>query len=191
MQLGGTYYTQAELKKFGFKALGCDIRIHSRASIYGAENISLGSHIRIDDFSVIVAGGLLEIGSYVSIHNFCYLAGKYGIKLDDFVTLAPGVKIFSSGDDYLGSYLTGVTVPIQLSRGIKGKVILQKHVIIGARSVILPDCILGDGVSVGAMSLVKSDLRPWGIYAGIPVERIGRRGKKLLKYVHRIKKYES
>lgn len=182
MILGGRYYTEKELKKCGFKSLGINVKIHNRASIYGAENITIGSNVRIDDFAVIIAKGTLQIGNFVSIHNYCYLGCKYGIILNDFVTLAPGVKIFSSSDDYSGRFLTGPIISAGMVMGDdKGKVVLKKHVIIGAGSIILPHCILGEGVSVGALSLVKTNLEPWGLYAGIPVKKIRERKKDLLK----------
>ena len=181
MQLGGEYLTEKDLKDAGFRKLGTNVKIHTRASIYGAENISIGTNVRIDDFSIIIATGLVQIGNYVSIPCFCYLVGRYGITIEDFVTLAPGVKIFSSSDDYSGEKLTGPIVPRELTGGRGDKVTLKRHVIIGAGSVILPGCTIGEGCSVGALSLVVKNLEPWGIYAGIPVSRLKDRKKDLLK----------
>jgi galactoside O-acetyltransferase len=62
-------------------------------------------------------------------------------------------------------------------------VILKKHVVIGTGSTILPGVILGEGVSVGAMSLVNKNLDDWCIYVGNPVKLLGRRQKnKLLEF---------
>jgi galactoside O-acetyltransferase len=180
MQLGGKYLTGSDLTKAGFRRLGHHVKIHDRASIYGTENISLGNNVRIDDFTIIIATGPVEIGDYVSIPNFCFLGAKQGLVMEDFVTLAPGVKIFTSSDDYSGARLTGPIVPQQFTGGKAGKVHLRKHVIAGAGSVILPGCTLGEGCSIGALSLVVNDLEPWGVYAGIPVKRLKDRKKDLL-----------
>ncbi len=177
---GADCFTEADLKDSGFSHLGKNIKISSRASIYGIENISLGDYVRIDDFVVIIATGKLFIGNHVSIHNFCFLGAKYDMTLQDFVTLAPGVKIFTSSDDYSGEKLTGVTVDAKFTGGKKGHIILEKHVIIGSGTIILPDCIIGEGCSVGALSLVKESLNPWGIYGGIPVSRLKERKKDML-----------
>jgi len=185
--LAGFYYCSEQLREFGFKYVGKNVRIHSRASIYCPENIELGDNIRIDDYTVVVATGPLRVGSYVNITNFCYLGSREGIYLDDFVTLAPGVRIFSVSDDYLGHKLTNITVPPAYAGGDQGKVRLSKHVIVGTQSVILPGLNIGEGVSVGACSLVKSSLKPWGVYAGIPARRIKERVKDLLKYEKLIK----
>ena len=180
MNLGGAYFNEDELKRAGFKRLGRNVKVHNRASLYGVENISIGDNVRIDDFAVIVATGGVTIGSYVQIANLCYLGGRYGIDIDDFSTLAPGVKLFSASDDYSGETLTNPTVPIHFTGGDKGKVVLKKHVIIGAGSIVLPNCVLGEGCSVGALSVVKKSLDPWGVYAGIPVRRIKERKRELL-----------
>jgi acetyltransferase-like isoleucine patch superfamily enzyme len=180
MQLGGKYLTGSDLTRAGFRRLGNNVRIHDRASIYGTENISIGNDVRIDDFVIIIATGPVEIGNYVSIPNFCFLGAKHSLVMEDFVTLAPGVMVFTSSDDYSGARLTGPIVPRQFSGGKAGGVHIGKHVIAGAGSVILPGCTLGEGCSVGALSLVVNDLEPWGIYAGIPVRRIKDRRKDLL-----------
>ena len=182
MKLGGDYLTEKELKKYRFKKLGRNVKIHERASLYGTENISIGDNVRIDDYVVMVATGKIEIGSYVHISNFCFFGGAHGIVIGDFVGIAPHVMIFSSSDDYSGEKLVNpALVPKEMTGGKKGKVVLGKHVIIGAGSVILPNCTIGEGVAIGALSLVLSSLKPWGVYFGSPVRRLYERKKDLLK----------
>jgi dTDP-4-amino-4,6-dideoxy-D-glucose acyltransferase len=185
-QLGGTYFSESELSSYGFGRLGNNVKIHSRASIYGAENIFIGDNVRIDDFVVIIATGKLTIGNYVSIHNFCFIGSKYGVTIGNFATFAPGVKIFSASDDYEGEFLTGVAVPPQLTGGSHAPVQIDDHVLVGAGSIILPGCHVSEGCAIGALSLVKCDLMPWGIYAGIPVQRRKERKKDLLQLTHRL-----
>jgi galactoside O-acetyltransferase len=181
MDYGAHYLTEVALRKLKFRRVGKDIKISSRVSLYGTENISLDSHIRIDDFTVIVAAnGPLTIGNYVTIQDHCFLGCRNGIIMDDFSGLSPGVMIFSSSDDYLGRYMTGSVVPKHLAVTDSSKVTLGRHVVIGAGSIILPGCALGEGVAVGALSLVKTDLEPWGVYAGIPVKKLKIRSKRLL-----------
>jgi acetyltransferase-like isoleucine patch superfamily enzyme len=181
MNLGGRFLTEKDLKDVPFRKIGSNVKIHERASIYGVENISIGNNVRIDDFTLIVAvNGYIEIGSYVQICSHCFLGCNGGVVLDDFVVVSPGTRIFSACDDYSGKKLTGISVPREYTGGLLGKVMLKKHVIIGANSVILPCCSIGEGASIGALSLVNKDLDPWGMYAGVPVRRIKDRGKDLL-----------
>lgn len=185
--VGGRYLNSDELLAAGIRSVGRDVRVHERASIYGLENVSLGDFSRIDDFTVIVATGPVTIGRYCSVPNFCFLGGRYGIEFHDFVTLAPGVKIFTASDDYAGHMLTGPLVPRDLTGGTSGPVRLEKHVLVGTNSVILPGCTIGEGTSIGALSFVRTDLPAWGIYAGVPVRKLGPRRQDLLALEARVK----
>lgn len=184
--LCGNYLSEDELKKSGFAKLGKKVKIHSKASIYGLENIEIGDNVRIDDFSVIIATNKCIIGNHVCIHNFCFVGAKFGIIIGNFVTLAPGVKLFSASDDYTGDFLTGITVPSHLTGGTKGPVIIEDHVIIGAGSVVLPNCRIEQGVSIGALSLVKTNLSSWGIYGGIPARFLKNRKKGLIELANHV-----
>ena len=55
------------------------------------------------------------------------------------------------------------------------------HCIIGTGSTLLPGVTLGEGCSVGAMSLINKSLPAWGIYAGIPARLLRPRSRKLLE----------
>lgn len=176
------YYTEHDLAHFGFKRIGRNVRISSDARIYGAKNISIGDNVRIDDFAILAAvRGSIDIGNYVFIARGSHLSGALGIELRDFSSMAANTVIYSASDDYSGAALTAQVVPHEFTKYTGGKVVLGKHVIVGSASTIVGPAILGDGCSVGAMSLIVQDLDPWGIYAGIPARRIRERKKDLLK----------
>jgi len=59
---------------------------------------------------VIIATGGLRVGSRCSIHNFCFFGAKKGITIGDDRAFAPGVKVFSSSDDYFSDSGHGVFV---------------------------------------------------------------------------------
>lgn len=179
--LGGRYLTETDLKDRGIARLGTNVRVHETAILVDLERIEIGSNVRIDPYCVLsAAGGYLKIGSYIHIgsHNITVAGG--GVDLADFVNLSQGVRIYSVSDDYSGESLTSPMIPSQLSRRVSGPVKLGRHVIVGSGSVILPDLTVGDGCSVGALSLVNRSLSDWGIYAGIPVRRIKARSRRLL-----------
>ena len=79
------------------------------------------------------------------------------------VSRRPG--IFSSSDDYSGNSLTNPTVPDVFKSNKSLPVRLGRHSIVGANSIILPGSDIGDGVAVGALSLVNRNLDAWSIYA--------------------------
>ncbi len=176
------YYESEELRKFGFKRIGDNVKIAKNATIIGLNNISLGNNIRIDGNVVIVAhSGSLTLGNYIHIGGGCHLSCAGGITLADFSGLSQGVRIYSGTDDYTGKSLTNPTVPHKYLKVEIAPVILGKHVIVGSGSVILPGVTIGDGSCVGALSLVTKSLDEWGVYFGSPVKKLKDRSKDMLK----------
>jgi acetyltransferase-like isoleucine patch superfamily enzyme len=174
------YLTEAELKALGFKHLGRNVKISSLAAIYNPERISISDNVRVDDFCIL--SGLISIGSYCHITPGCLIAGGApGVFMDDFCTLAYGVKIFSQSDDYSGETMVNSLVPKKYKSEIFKAVHLARQTIIGAGSIIMPGADIAEGCSVGAMSLVVKPTEPWGIYFGIPATRRRERSKKLLE----------
>jgi acetyltransferase-like isoleucine patch superfamily enzyme len=174
------YYSEQELKMLGFKMIGKNVKISSKASIYDAGQIEIGDNSRIDDFCVI--SGKLKIGCYVHITPMCLVAGgEKGVEIKDFVALAYGVKVFSQTDDYSGETMTNSNIPKKYKNEYKKEVVIEKHSIVGAGSIILPGVQLGEGTSVGAMSLIRKSTEEWSIYVGNPAKKIKNRSKALLE----------
>jgi galactoside O-acetyltransferase len=174
------FLSTQELLQLGFKKIGKSILISDKASIYNPEMIEIGDYSRIDDFCVL--SGSIKIGRNVHIAVFCNIAGgEKGVILDDFSGLAYGCHVFSQSDDYSGKTMTNPTVSDIYKNEKKEAVILRRHSIIGACSVILPGIIVDEGTSVGAMSMVTKSTDPWSIYFGKPAKKIKNRSRELLK----------
>jgi len=179
--LKSTYLTEEDLKDYGFKSIGKNVRISSDVRIYGQENISIGNNVRIDDFTILSAvNGYINIGNYVFIARNSHLSGFYGIEMHDFSSMAANTVIYSASDDYSGDYLTAQAIPQKYTSHIGGPVVVGKHVIIGSSCTIMGPCNIGEGCSIGSMTFVQKELLPWGIYIGIPCKRFKERKKGLL-----------
>ena len=176
------YYNEHELKEAGFKALGHNVQIAKNCTIIGVENIEIGSNVRIDGYCTIVAtgNGWLKLGSHIHIGSYCLLSAGDGIRMDNFSGLSQGVRIYSKTDDYSGNHLTNPTVPPKYTGVTGGTVVLEKHVIIGSGTVILPNICIGEGTSVGALSLVTKSLKSWKVFFGNPAKPLKNRSKQLL-----------
>jgi acetyltransferase-like isoleucine patch superfamily enzyme len=169
------YWTEDELSKFGFCRVGTNVRVAKNCTIIGMQNISIGDNVRVDGPTVMSASsGYINIGSHVHVGGMAFLAGGGGIELGDFSGLSQGVRIYSTSDDYSGAALTNLNVKV-------APVNLGRHVIVGSGSVVLPGCSIGEGASVGALSLVTKSLGPWGVYFGTPARRLRARSRRLLK----------
>lgn len=169
------------IELMGFLSVGKSVQVSDRASFYGTARIALGDNVRIDDFCVISAGfGGIKIGNHVHIAVSTSLIGAGKITLHDFVNISSKVSIYSSNDDYSGAVMTGPTLPVEFTNIRTADVVLERHVIVGCGSVILPGVTLEEGVAVGALSLVSKNCRAFGIYAGIPARRRKDRKRDLL-----------
>lgn len=119
--------------------------------------------------------------------NFLYRT--CGAKIGKGVTFGLGAlidifypELISVGDDTLIGFNT-VLLGHELLQGEyrTGKVEIGKRVMVGANCTVLPGVRIGDGASIGAMSLVNRDIPAGQKWGGIPVARL--HGKKTRRRV--------
>ena len=160
-----SFYTEEELKGLGFRHIGNGVCISRKASIYGAQNISLGDHVRIDDFCIL--SGRIEIGSYVHVAAYTALyGGSDGIFIEDFANLSSRICVYSVSDDYSGQTMTNPMVPDEYK---------------AVKSAPVPGVDLKEGSAFGSFSFINRDPEPWSMNAGIPARKIKERSRNLLE----------
>ncbi len=180
-----TYYSEEELRRLGLREYGKEVYISRNCSIYNPDKIKLGSHIRIDDFTIL--SGNIEFYDYIHIAVYTSLfAGNSKIILDSYSGISSRTAIYAESDDYSGEFMTNPMVPEKYRRIQSGEVMIGKHVVIGTGSTILPGVSVGEGASVGAMSLINHNIEPWTINVGIPCRKVKERSRKLLEYEQRL-----
>ncbi|MFC3694291.1 acyltransferase [Chenggangzhangella methanolivorans] len=118
----------------------------------GVGDIVVGAHTTINSGNVLYTGHGIVIGSYCAIAANC--------------TFAPTNHEFKSRD---------ARIRDQGFRPSKGGIRIGDDVWIGANCVILDGADIGDGCVVGAGSIVRGVLEPYGVYVGIPLRRVGSR----------------
>lgn len=174
------YYTEQELDSFKFKYLGKNIKISKDAKIYEPENMSIDDNSRIDDFCIL--SGHITIGKYVHITPMCLIAGgEQGVIIEDYCTLAYGVKVFSQSDDYSGESMVNSLIPKKFKNELFSSVKIEKYAIIGTNSTIMPGVTVKEGCAIGAMTLVHKTTESWCVYVGSPAKKLKSRSKNLLK----------
>lgn len=176
------FYTEQELQKIGFKSVGKNVLISDKCSIYSPQNIEIGDNVRIDDFCILSPSTNLKIGNYVHIGCYASIIGAGEVIIEDFAGISGRVSIYSSNDDYTGLYMTNPMVPKEYTKVTHAPVIIKKHSIIGAGSVVLPNTIVNEGVSVGSLSLLNGEYEEYSVYTGVPAKKIRNRQKRFLKY---------
>lgn len=170
------FLDDGELAALGLAAVGKAARISRRAVFFGPGWISLGDYTRVDAFSILSAGPPgLRVGRNVHISAYAAILGRERVEIGDFATVSVRCTIFSSNDDYSGATMGNATVPARFRGAVDAPVSVQAHAMIGAGSILLPGVTVGESACVGAGSLVKVDVAPFDVVAGIPARRIGRR----------------
>ena len=173
-----SFYSEKELKTIGFKKFGTNVLISRHAIFYAPENITLKNNLRIDDYSIISAvNGSCVIGNFVHIGAFSYVQASGGVVIKDFSGLSQGCKVYSKSSDFVNE-LTNSTIPKKFIKSNVGKVVLGTNSDVGANTVILPGVTIGEGVALGANSLVLKTLNnKWSLYFGSPARFVRKRNK--------------
>lgn len=174
------FYGSDDLRQMGFGKVGAHVQVARSCTIVGLSNIVLGDHVRIDAMCSIIATGPVTFEGRNHIGAFCHLVGRGGLELGKYAGLSQRVSIYTASDDYGGGFLTNPTVPEKYTSCTVAPVRLGRHVIIGSGTVVLPGTDIGEGASVGALSLVTKSLDPWHVYSGIPARRLKARSRDLL-----------
>lgn len=166
------FFDPSKLKKKGKNVIiGKTVRIRY------PELVEIGDNVIIDDFSYISTA--LKIDDYVHISSGAKIIGGRDctVSFGSFSTLAPNVTLAAGSDDYTAGLATPLVNAKYKGNVEYGDIKIGNHCIVGAGSVILSGVTLKDGAAVGALTLVKSDLEAWTLYAGIPARSIKVRDK--------------
>lgn len=82
--------------------------------------------------------------------------------------------------------MTNPTVPAEYTGVTHAPVTLERHVIVGSGSVVLPGVTLEQGVAIGARSVIRNHRTAFGIYSGNPARRVSERKQDLLVLAERL-----
>ena len=167
-------------KLSSLKHLGQNSIVGRTVRIRYPELVSIGDNCIIDDFTYISTSLTLDGNGHIAAG--CQLIGgpNCTVSLGRFSTLAPNVVLAAGSDDYVAGIATPM-VPHEFKGNCEyGDIRIGRHCIVGAGSVILPRVTLHDGSAVGALSLIKQDLEPWTLYAGIPAQSLKKRDKETI-----------
>ncbi|HZU27750.1 MAG TPA: acyltransferase [Bryobacteraceae bacterium] len=182
----GGRYTAAELREM-LGSVGENVAINRSVIFYAPRRIHIGSNVRIDGYGILSAGSRndgpprIVIGDHVYIAPQVLLLGDSAdIRIDSFSTITAGTVVYTCTDDYTGGAIGNPTVPFCYRNARTGDVVLERHALVGARSIIMPGVTLGLGSAVGALSFVNCNVPEFAVVAGAPARVIKQRDRRLL-----------
>lgn len=142
-----------------------------------------------------------EVGDFSIVDDYCYFSTRVRIgfcshvasgcsvgggrdwlfALGDFSSLSAGVKIWCTSNDFVNDLVT--IVPAAAGdigdQPMTGDVIFENYTGAGANAVIMPDNVIPEGTTIGALSYVppRFEFEPWTVYAGTPIRRVAARDR--------------
>ena len=142
-----------------------NLRIFKFTNIINPEHVIVGDNVIIDDFCLLYAkeNAPIRIGSWVHLVNFSSYTGG-PITIGNFIAVSSGARIMGGSDHYGNGALMNSPIPEQFRNTDRRGCILKDFCFIGANSVVFPGVTIGEGSVIGAGSIVRRDLEPWGIF---------------------------
>ena len=154
---------------------GANVIIGKTARIRYPELVEIGDNVIIDDFTYISTALVLDHHVHIAAGAKIIGGRSASVRFGAFSTLAPNVVLAAGSDDYLAGIATPLIPREYKGDPVIGAITIGRHCIVGAGTVILPNVTLHEGAAIGALSLVKSDLDAWTLYAGIPARPLQKR----------------
>jgi virginiamycin A acetyltransferase len=137
--------------------------------------VVIGPGSYIDAFVKIkAAGGTgdIVIGEKTFINSGCVLYVGNGIHIGNNVSIAANCVLAPTNHEFADRKRLHQEQGFRPSRG---GIRIEDDVWIGAQTTILDGAVLSQGVIVGAQSLVRAKLEPYGVYAGNPIMKLSER----------------
>jgi maltose O-acetyltransferase len=117
--------------------------------------------------------GFLSIGAHSRINRGCLLDARGRLRIGDNVSVSAEVAI-----------LTTQHRPEDPNFAVESRpVVIEDHVWIGMRAIIMPGVTVGRGAVVAAGAVVTNDVPPLAVVGGVPARQIGTRGLDNPAYV--------
>lgn len=104
----------------------------------------------------------MRLGQQVTIDRNLHVTEVRRIRVGDRVTISAGVSLLGE--------VTAVHSRLETAYGIRrsADVVIEDDAYIGVKATILPGITVGRMATVGANTLVISDVPPYGIVIGVP-----------------------
>ena len=143
------------------------VRSGAKLKIKSGGSLVAGQNCELKEYSFITCKASVKLGCNTALGAFCFLDGVGPITFGNDVRVGPGCVFVSSSHNH-----SNPGVPIS-QQGLSGHGIeVGNDVWIGANCSIIDGAKIGDGVVIGAGSVVRGALESGGVYAGAPAKKI-------------------
>lgn len=171
-----------------FSKLGKNVVIEDGVRIFFAESIEIDDDVYIGHdawLNPVRQQGFIRIGRGSWVGPRAFLHGSAGITIGEEVGIAPNVQILTDEHGAEDLTMAVIRTPVWF-----GHVDVRGGSDVGMNTVVLPGVTIGEGVIVGAGSVVTRDLPAYVVAAGSPArilrhrETPGGRSRRARSYAH-------
>lgn len=172
--------TQSRIYKKQFLSCGDNVYIEELGLLVGANNISIGNDSDIQRMTYLTAWENYkgqQLHPRITIGNDCHIGAYNHITCIDRIEIGDGfvsgkwVTITDNSHGYISA--ESLCLPVSEREVVsKGPVIIGKNVWIGDKATVLPGVIIGDGVVIGANSVVTKNIPNYCVVGGSPARII-------------------
>ncbi len=114
----------------------------------------------------------IRIGARTWVNRRACLDLRGGLEIGNDVSISPEVMILTAAHDPSDPTFRYVCSPV----------VIEDHVWIGSRAMVMPGVRIGRGAVVAAGAVVTRDVAPLTMVGGVPARQIGTRPESALRY---------
>ncbi len=198
--LGGAlgYIVRKSAARYLFRSVGPGLILGRGLILRHPSRITLGASVAVDDYVFLDASGSgtseMHLGDRVILSRNCVVQAKTGpVTIGERVEvgcnclfssvggITIGAATLIAGNCYFGGgryYHARLDLPIMDQGGYsRGPLVVGAKSWIGAGAILLDGVKLGEGVIVGAGSVVTKDVPDYAVVAGVPARVLRIRGE--------------
>jgi maltose O-acetyltransferase len=142
-----------------------------RVAIYRrAFGVKIGKGVRVEGECLLWGPGRIGIGAGSVVNRGVLLDGRFPLTIGENVSISLFAVILTLEHDLADPEFRSVGAPV----------VIGDRAFIGARAMVLPGVIIGEGAAVAAGAVVTRDVPPRTIVGGVPAKPIGLRPENLV-----------
>ena len=135
------------------------------------KNVTFGTDLWLTAWNIGGRIPTIRIGNSCSFGAYNHISASSNVTIGNGLLTGKWVTITDNSHGYT-DYESLQQRPTQRQIVSKGSVIIEKNVWIGDKATILPGVMIGDGVVVGANTVVSKDIPNYSVVVGNPARII-------------------
>lgn len=176
--------------------VGAAVVLRNRGLIHIGRGATIGNHVLIDGLSHngVVIGDRVNIGAYTIIEATgvisnlgvgCRIGNDSGIGAFSFIGAGGGVDI---GENVImGQYVSfhsenhcfeDTGLPIRMQGVTRQGIVIEDDCWVGAKVTFMDGCHVGKGAVIAAGAVVRGEIPPYSVAAGVPAKVIKKRNNE-------------